>query len=145
MRQKSVAGLLVILSISVILSQRLSQNYQMIQSNLAFFNENKRKILEEVLKMNSGLDVLPSQYLPGEVKEIKHLITTHQVPDFKLLGHLQEDPLIYQRTIEVNWPVKLESDSKYLFYLTDEEVLLDLNKNCQKIDQRGEVILVFCP
>jgi len=95
--------------------------------------------------MNSGLDVLPSQYLPREVKDIKDLIATHQIPDFKLIGRLQEDPLIYQRTIEVNWPVKLENESNYLFYLADEEVMLDMNKSCQKIDQRGEVILVFCP
>jgi len=144
-REKSLVGLLLILSISVLFSQKLYQNHQLIQNNLAFFYENKRKVLEEVLKMNSGLDVLPSQYLPREVKDIKDLIANHQIPDFKLSGRLQEDPLIYQRTIEVNWPVKLESESNYLFYLADEEVMLDMNKSCQKIDQRGEVILVFCP
>lgn len=144
-REKSMVGLLLILSISVFFSQKLYQNHQLIQNNLAFFYENKRKVLEEVLKRNSGLDVLPSQYLPREVKDIKDVIATHQIPDFKLIGRLQEDPLIYQRTIEVNWPVKLESESNHLFYLADEEVMLEINESCQKIDQRGEVILVFCP
>lgn len=145
LKEKSLAGLFIILSIPLLYHPKFLDTITTIRNISASVYENKRKIVEEVFQPNSGIDVLPSQYMPAEVKEIREMVQANQLPDFNLLGQLREDPLKLQRAIEVNWPVKMESDSKYQFYLIEDTERLDFISLCQKIDQKGEVILVFCP
>lgn len=145
LKKRSLAGLFIILSVTILFYRGFIDNIITILETPTSIYENKRKILQEILQPNSGIDSLPPQYMPAEVKKLREMVNSNQLPNFNLLGQLREDPLKLQRAIEVNWPVKLEIDSKYQFYLGEDAERLDSINACQKIDQKEEVVLVVCP
>lgn len=89
-----------------------------------------------IFSPNSGQEVLPVQ-----VQQMLSLLQTHQIGSYQLSNQLMQNPLIFQRTIESAWPIKMEGKSSH-FLIAIEEI-----KNyasCVQIDQREDVALVYC-
>jgi hypothetical protein len=93
------------------------------------------QIKQDLNKPNSGLEVLPSQ-----VQQINSILKNNNIQNYRLSKKLSDD-LILQRTIESVWPIKLEIDSPYLFYLFGEP---DIDPACNEIERSEDVILAFC-
>lgn len=65
---------------------------------------------------NSGVDVLPA-----EVLEIRAILYEHpEIAEFNLSKRLQNDPYLYQRTVEGVWPRVFVASSAFLFLIADE-------------------------
>jgi hypothetical protein len=92
------------------------------------------------VKTETDISVIPS--IPIEINYMKNLIDKHSLDNYNLSIKIRNDSLLFQRAIEVNWPVKLEIFSNHLFILDGESREYE---KCQKVDQLEEVILVYCP
>ena len=78
--------------------------------------------------------------LSPAVIESKEIIKNKEVLNFNLSENLIKDTYFYQRSIEFNYPVRLNKSSQFIFYNLEE----DIPNNCQVIETGKYVKLIQC-
>ena len=79
----------------------------------------KYEIIKNPFNENSGI----SYALSPEIIESKNILKKHKVIDFNLSEGLKKDTYLYQRSIEFNYPIRINEASQFIFFLKDEEIL----------------------
>ena len=78
----------------------------------------KYEIIKNPFNENSGINYA----LSSEVIESNNILKKHKAVDFNLSDVLKKDTYLYQRSIEFNYPIRINETSRLIFYLKDEEV-----------------------
>ena len=63
-----------------------------------------------------------SYALSAEVIEANSILKKQNVIDFNLSEGLKKDTYLYQRTIEFNYPIRINESSKLVFFLNTEDI-----------------------
>jgi len=94
----------------------------------------------EIIKNPFGKDSGISYALSSQVIESNNIIKKHKLADFNLSNDLVKDTYFYQRSIEFNYPIRLNQNSKFIFYFVEEAI----PDNCQIIDVGEYLQLTKC-
>jgi len=78
----------------------------------------KYEIIKNPFNENSGI----SYALSPEIIESKNILKKHNVIDFNLSEGLKKDTYLYQRSIEFNYPIRINEASRLIFFLKDEDI-----------------------
>ena len=78
----------------------------------------KYEIIKNPFDENSGI----SHALSPEVIESKLILKKQKVIDFNLSKSLKKDTYFYQRSIEFNYPIRINEASRLIFFLNDEDI-----------------------
>ena len=78
----------------------------------------KYEIIKDPFNENSGI----SYALSPEIIESKNILKKHKVIDFNLSEGLKRDAYLYQRSIEFNYPIRINEASRLIFFLKDEDI-----------------------
>ena len=78
----------------------------------------KYEIIKNPFSKNSGVFYA----LSSEIIESNNILKKHKAVDFNLSVDLRKDIYLYQRSIEFNYPIRINETSRLIFYLKDEEV-----------------------
>jgi len=78
----------------------------------------KYEIIKNPFNENSGIFYA----LSPEVIESNNILKKHEAIDFNLSEGLKKETYLYQRSIEFNYPIRINETSRLIFYLKDEEV-----------------------
>ena len=78
----------------------------------------KYEVIKDPFNENSGI----SYALSPEIIESKNILKKHKVIDFNLSEGLKKDTYLYQRTIEFNYPIRINEASRFIFFLKDEDI-----------------------
>lgn len=97
---------------------------------------NPSTTLYNLFKPNSGREILS-----WEIQWVNSIIDDRNLTDYQLSPKLFSDLFVHQRIVETAWPVKLETDSKYVFIFTEE---IAFYSGCELIDQKMEIAYVDC-
>ena len=76
------------------------------------------EIVKNPFNENAGI----SHALSAEVIEVNSILKKQKVTDFNLSEGLKKDTYLYQRTIEFNYPVRINESSKLIFFLNTEKI-----------------------
>lgn len=104
-------------------------------SNEEFF-KNPSQSLNQILAPNSG-----KEFLPAPVPQMLSLLYENQIENYQLSAQYEKNQQTQQRITEAAWPIKLEKTSQN--FLISSEDLINYS-HCNKIDQKEDVILVYC-
>ena len=96
----------------------------------------KYEIIKDPFNENSGI----SYALSPEIIESKNILKKHKVIDFNLSEGLKKDTYLYQRSIEFNYPIRINEASRLIFFLNDE----DIPNVCKVIETGKYLKLVQC-
>ena len=92
-------------------------------------------VLSDPFKENSYLE----EVLEKPVLETKIILQANKLKKFNLSENLSnKDSYFYQRIIEYNYPIRLDENSEYTFFLKNE------NSNCKEIHKGKFVDLKKC-
>ena len=91
----------------------------------------KYEIIKDPFNENSGI----SYALSPEIIESKNILKKHKVIDFNLSEGLKKDTYLYQRSIEFNYPIRINEASRLIFFLNDEDI-----PNVCKIIETGKYL-----
>lgn len=97
------------------------------------------KILESpsyLLKENYG----KNHVLTIELLEVNEWLKSHNIKTFNVTEKLQLDSYNYQRLMESSHPIRVSSESKYLFYLQVEAI----PTKCNLLEENKVFKLVKC-
>ena len=97
-------------------------------------------VLLEIIKNPFHKDAGIVYALSPAVIESKEIIKNKEVLNFNLSENLIKDTYFYQRSIEFNYPVRLNKSSQFIFYNLEE----DIPNNCQVIETGKYVKLIQC-
>ena len=78
----------------------------------------KYEIIKNPFSENAGI----LYALPYEVIESNNILKKHKATDFNLSKGLKKDIYLYQRSIEFNYPIRINEVSQLIFFLKDEEI-----------------------
>ena len=78
----------------------------------------KYEIIKNPFDENSGI----SHALSPEVIESKLILKKQKAIDFNLSKSLKKDTYFYQRSIEFNYPIRINESSKIIFFLNAEDI-----------------------
>ena len=78
----------------------------------------KYEIIKNPFNENSGINYA----LSSEVIESNDILKKHKAIDFNLSEGLKKDTYLYQRSIEFNYPIRINEASQFIFFLKDEEI-----------------------
>ena len=78
----------------------------------------KYEIIKNPFNENSGIFYA----LPPEVIESNNILKKHKAIDFNLSEGLKKDTYLYQRSIEFNYPIRINEHSRLIFFLNAEEI-----------------------
>ena len=76
------------------------------------------EIVKNPFNKNAGI----SYALSAEVIEVNSILIKQKVIDFNLSEGLKKDTYLYQRTIEFNYPIRINESSKLIFFLNAEAI-----------------------
>ena len=79
-------------------------------------------------------------YLPAEIISMKELATRAKVADFRVSKLINADGNRYQRAFEFLYPIRVNSQSEFLFAMHEEKVSF----GCVEIERDDRVILYNC-
>ena len=96
----------------------------------------KYEIIKNPFDENSGI----SHALSPEVIESKLILKKQKVIDFNLSKSLKKDTYFYQRSIEFNYPIRINEISRFVFFLNEEHVL----STCKVIETGKHIKLAQC-
>lgn len=96
----------------------------------------KHEIIKDPFSKSSGI----SYSLSAEVIESKKILENQKVYDFNLSESLKKDTYFYQRSVEFNYPTKINKKSKFVFFSIDEEI----SNNCNLIETGKYLKLGIC-
>ncbi len=94
------------------------------------------EVIKNPFSENAGLFYAISP----EVMESKNILNKHKAIDFNLSVVLKEDTYFYQRFIEFNYPIRINSKSKIIFFLKNEEII----DSCDIIESGKYLKLAQC-
>ena len=83
-----------------------------------FRSDFKYEIIKNPFDENSGI----SYALSAEVIESKLILKKQKAIDFNLSESLKNDTYFYQRSIEFNYPIRINESSKLIFFLNTEDI-----------------------
>jgi hypothetical protein len=78
--------------------------------------------------------------LEPNVIEIKKIIKKNNLKNFNLSNNLLNDTYLYQRSIEFNYPIRINKNSKYIFLSKEEEYL----NSCEIVETGDFIKLIKC-
>tara|TARA_B100000029_G_scaffold129331_1_gene122797 strand:- start:6186 stop:6569 length:384 start_codon:yes stop_codon:yes gene_type:complete len=96
--------------------------------------------VNEVFINSFNADAGLKQAVSREVAEVKIIINKNLLSDFYLSEKLRKDTYFYQRSIEFNYPIRLESDSKNIFFSIEENI----NPDCKIVETGKYLKLTKC-
>ena len=96
----------------------------------------KYEIIKNPFNENSGIDYA----LSPEVIESNNILKKHKAVDFNLSDVLKKDTYLYQRSIEFNYPIRINKTSRFIFFLNDE----DISDTCKVIESGKYLKLTKC-
>jgi len=76
----------------------------------------KTEILKNPFNENSGI----KHALASEVIETNLLLKKTKANNFNLSNEIKKNTYLYQRTIEMNYPLRIFEKSKFVFFLIEE-------------------------
>ena len=91
----------------------------------------KYEIIKNPFNENAGI----SYALSSEVIEANSILKKQKVTDFNLSEGLKKDTYLYQRTIEFNYPIRINESSKLIFFLNAEDI-----PNACKVIETGKYL-----
>ena len=96
----------------------------------------KYEIIKNPFNENAGI----SYALSAEVIEVNSILKKQKVIDFNLSESLKKDTYLYQRTIEFNYPIRINESSKFVFFYNTE----DIPNTCEVIEAGKYLMLTQC-
>ena len=96
----------------------------------------KYEIIKNPFSENSGI----LYALPYEVIESNNILKKHKATDFNLSKGLKKDTYLYQRSIEFNYPIRINEASRLIFFSNDE----DIPNTCKIIETVNYLKLTQC-
>ena len=96
----------------------------------------KYEIIKNPFDENSGI----YHALSAEVIESKLILKKQKAIDFNLSESLKNDTYFYQRSIEFNYPIRINESSKLIFFLNVE----DIPNTCKVIETGKYLKLTKC-
>ena len=96
----------------------------------------KYEIIKNPFNENSGINYA----LSSEVIESNDILKKHKAIDFNLSEGLKKDTYLYQRSIEFNYPIRINEASRFIFFLNDE----DIPNTCEVIESGKYLKLTKC-
>ena len=91
----------------------------------------KYEIIKNPFNENSGINYA----LSSEVIESNDILKKHKATDFNLSEGLKKDTYLYQRSIEFNYPIRINETSRLIFFLNNEDI-----PNACKIIETGKYL-----
>ena len=101
-----------------------------------FRSEFKYEIIKNPFNESSGI----SYALSAEVIEINSILKKQKAINFNLTESLKKNTYLYQRTIEFNYPIRINESSKLVFFLNTE----DIPNTCKVIETGKYLKLTQC-
>ena len=83
-----------------------------------FRSDFKYEIIKNPFSENSGI----SYALSAEVIESKLILKKQKAIDFNLSKNLKKNTYFFQRSIEFNYPIRINESSQLIFFISDEVV-----------------------
>ena len=96
----------------------------------------KYEIIKNPFDENSGI----SHALSAEVIESKLILKKQKAIDFNLSKSLKKDTYFFQRSIEFNYPIRINEISRFVLFLNEEYV----PSTCKVIETGKHVKLAQC-
>ena len=78
----------------------------------------KYEIIKNPFSKNSGVFYA----LSSEIIESNNILKKHKAVDFNLSRDLRKDIYLYQRSIEFNYPIRINETSRLIFFHVDEDI-----------------------
>ena len=78
----------------------------------------KYEIIKNPFSKNSGVFYA----LSSEIIESNNILKKHKAVDFNLSEDLRKDIYLYQRSIEFNYPIRINENSRLIFFYVDEDI-----------------------
>ena len=78
----------------------------------------KYEIIKNPFSKNSGVFYA----LSSEIIESNNILKKHKAVDFNLSVDLRKDIYLYQRSIEFNYPIRINESSKLIFFHNSEDI-----------------------
>ena len=96
----------------------------------------KYEIIKNPFNESSGI----SYALSADVIEANSILKKQKAINFNLSESLKKNTYLYQRTIEFNYPIRINESSKLVFYLNTE----DIPNTCKVIETGKYLKLTQC-
>jgi len=96
----------------------------------------KYEIIKNPFNESSGI----SYALSAEVIEANSILKKQKAINFNLSESLKKNTYLYQRTIEFNYPIRINESSKLVFFLNTE----DIPNTCKVIETGKYLKLTQC-
>ena len=94
------------------------------------------EIIKNPFKENSGT----VYSLSSKVIELNSILKKQKGTNFNLSYELKKDNYLYQRSIEFNYPIRINENSKLIFFNLNEQV----SNNCKIIESGKYLKLGLC-
>jgi len=94
------------------------------------------EIIKDPFNKNAGI----SSALSSEVIESRDILNKYEVDNFNLSKNLKENTYFYQRSIEFNYPLRIDQSSKFILFSINE----DINKDCKILEAGIHLRLIKC-
>ena len=78
----------------------------------------KYEIIKSPFNEKSGIHYA----LSSEIIELNGILIKHKATNFNLSKGLKKDTYLYQRSIEFNYPIRINEHSRLIFFLNAEEI-----------------------
>ena len=101
-----------------------------------FRSEFKYEIIKNPFNESSGI----SYALSAEVIEANSILKKQKAINFNLSESIKKNTYLYQRTIEFNYPIRINESSKLVFFLNTE----DIPNTCKVIETGKYLKLTQC-
>jgi len=115
--------------------QRIILLLVLLLSSIDMAHKFQAALLMNAFKENAGA----KESIPQEVLDIKELASAKK-QHFKVCDEIRGDPLLFQRTVEYLYPLRIDNTSNLLF-CTNQISPID---QCKKIDSKGKIDLYEC-
>ena len=96
----------------------------------------KYEVIKNPFNESSGI----SYALSAEVIESNSILKKQKAINFNLSENLKKNTYLYQRTIEFNYPIRINESSKLVFFLNTE----DIPNTCKVIETGKYLKLTHC-
>jgi hypothetical protein len=94
------------------------------------------EIIKDPFNENSGITYAVS----NEVIESKSILKRNKIVHFNLSNKLKDDDYFYQRSLEFNYPIRINQSSKLVFFSINE----DISEKCKVIETGKYLKLTQC-
>ena len=98
------------------------QLFYMFQFRIGFQYE----VIKNPFKKDSGVSFV----VPSEIIETSRILKKQKVKDFNLSETIKNNDYLYKKIIEFNYPIRMNENSKMIFFLNKENIL----DNCKVIE-----------